>query len=304
MFRLVLSIFLFAISVVVIGPQQAMAGEEMKGSTSSYMVPFNRLSLPVYAGQEEGFSIHGNVGIPSAYIWRGIDLTAEPAFVYGDIILGYKGFYGSTWVISQSDRGGIPPRFQVAVEVDWSVGYANNFKNMYFDLGGTWHTFLHDNKANFAEVYAGLSYDWVVTPFVKGYYAVNDNLNLTPALQLPGVLPGIPGGLRQILKGDLWVEAGLRTKVIGFDLLAAVAFASYDSDPVLRPLTVPPIAFFEDGLNLITLGISRDIQIDETTMTLYVIGTIPTAASDLLGNKHIYGGPAAEDLVIGMNIAF
>ncbi len=98
--------------------------------------------------------INGNVGVSSNYIWRGMTQTQDDSQTSGGIDFSYDEFYFGSWV-SNVDFGD-----DASSEVDLYVGYANDFKEITYDL--TYFYYLYPSSTaelNFQELKLSLAYD-------------------------------------------------------------------------------------------------------------------------------------------------
>ncbi|MDM4772941.1 TorF family putative porin [Solimonas sp. SE-A11] len=91
----------------------------------------------------------GNVGVVSDYLFRGLTQTGSDAAVQGGIDYAHdSGLYTGVWVSNTSF--GSP-------ETDLYVGFAGKAGELGYDVGYIFYGYRDTTKANFSEVYVGLS---------------------------------------------------------------------------------------------------------------------------------------------------
>ncbi len=253
------------------------------------------LAVPSVQAEDEGsVSISGDIGVFSQYIWRGAPQTIDKVAVQGDIglsiPLGPGDLSASVW--GSNTFASPAPQFagRDAIEFDWTLDYSGSIGDtgLGYSFGGIYYNYLRDSTANFVEIYGGLSLDALISPFVTVYYTVADssiavnNLNET---------------------GDLWIDVGAGTSFLGADWSATVSFAFYDADPTR---TADILAgHFNDGASVITLGVSKDFEVNGLTITPSLTGYIPIAnKAPADGKRYIYNTIAENDVVFGVNVAF
>jgi len=144
---------------------------------------------------------------------------------------------------------------------------------------------LYDSHSNFIEGYAGLSYDAVVSPSVTVYYTVK-------------------GNTAEFYKtGDFWVDLGLGTSLAGFDLSATASYAGWKSSATTRAV-VAGLDKYKSGLSLVSLGISKDVDLAGITMTPSATVSIPVIGKATDGNQYIYGTVAKKEFVAAVNFSY
>ena len=235
------------------------------------------MGMMTSASQAEDISVSGDLGIASQYVWRGVTQTSGKTAVQGDLGISKDGFSAAVWF---SNAYASPaPQFagRDVVEFDWTVDYSGEISDVGYSIGAIGYTYLYDSMSNFPEVYAGLSYGPVS---LTAYYNVADSAN------------------KAYLAGDLWIDLGASTAVAGFDVSGTLSYANWKNDPTRAA------ASFKDGLNLITVGISKDVAIADGTMTPSLTVTVPVIGKDAAGNTNIYGVAATEEFVAAVNFAY
>jgi uncharacterized protein (TIGR02001 family) len=247
------------------------------------LVAAGTASIPT--AQAEDLSYSADIGAVSKYVWRGWAQSSGAA-VQGDLNAAYGGLTASLW-LSNSYTVTAPGKYNgaTAVEADWVLDYSGSYGKVGYDVGGLYYTYLNDSGSNFPEIYAGLSYDAVISPSVKVSYTAADSKS------------------KYYLAGDTWVDLGLSGSAMGVDLSGTISYADWKSSTQYRPV-VGGVDAWKSGFNLITLGMSKDFKIsDGVTMTPSLTGTIPIAKKASDGNRYIYGVPVLPEVWVGMNFS-
>lgn len=126
-----------------------------------------------------------NIGATSNYVWRGVTQTDNEAAIQGGIDFSHEsGFYLGAWasnvnfpsttatlVRGDGNGDGVITVGETAVvtdtvddggyELDLYGGLAGEFKEVGYDIGLIYYTYIDSDSANFAEIYGSLSYKWV-----------------------------------------------------------------------------------------------------------------------------------------------
>lgn len=227
----------------------------------------------------EGVSVAGDIGVASQYVWRGSVQKGQPA-VQGDLGISYEGFSASAWF--SNSYASPEPQFagRDVIEFDFTADYSGSVGDLGYSVGGIYYTYLYDAHSNFVEAYAGLSYDAVVSPSVTVYYTAK----------------GVKSGFYK--KGDIWVDFGLGTSLAGFDLSATASYVKWKTDPNRVANQ------YKDGLSLIQLGISKDVEVAGVTMTPSIGFSIPVIGKSNDGNQYIYGGVVKNEFIAAVNFAY
>jgi len=100
-----------------------------------------------------------NIGATSNYVWRGVTQTDDDAAVSGGLDYAHEsGFYLGTWA-SNVDFGD-----DTTAEVDFYGGFANELgMGLGYDVGAIYYYYPGANDdLDFAEIYANLSYTWIL----------------------------------------------------------------------------------------------------------------------------------------------
>lgn len=228
--------------------------------------------------QPFGMNLTGDIGVASQYTWRGVTQTSGETAVQGDIGVGVGAFSASVWF---SNAYLVPGADRDVVEFDWVVDYSDSIGDSGIDysLGGIGYTYLYDSESNFPELYAGAAYGPVS---LTAYYTVADSAN------------------NAYLKGDTWVDLGVSTALGGFDLSGTLSYAMWKNDAANRAT----VDNFKDGVNLVTLGISKDINLSAATLTPSLTVTVPVIGKAADGNRYIYGTAVKNEFVAAMNLSY
>jgi len=242
------------------------------------------MGLSTTAAQAEDLSIGGDLGVASQYVWRGVPQTASKPAVQGDVGASLGGLSAGVWF--SNAYGSTAPQFggRDVVEFDWTLDYSGSIADSGVDysVGYIGYTYLYDSAANFSEVNAGLSYGPVS---LTGYYTVKDSKN------------------KWYLKGDTWVDLGASTTVAGYDVSGTVSYAKWKKDAVNRAV-VGGLDMFKSGINLVTLGVSKEMKAGDVAFTPSLTATIPVIKKASDGNRYIYGAAVTNEFVAAVNFAY
>ena len=146
------------------------------------------IATGVYAEEKSEIGVSANVSMTSNYLWRGMTQTNDLPAIQGGFDLEYKGLYAGTWG-SNIDFGD-----SASMEADIYAGYAGEASGIGYDLGFVQFVYPGAMEAdNFAEAYAGVSYDFgVVSAGLKYSLGVKtnsvdatDNIEATLSAGLP-----------------------------------------------------------------------------------------------------------------------
>ncbi|MEM0966724.1 MAG: TorF family putative porin [Verrucomicrobiota bacterium] len=113
-------------------------------------------SLVTASAQDGDLPIDGNIGVTSNYVFRGVSQTGNDAAVQGGLdFADESGIYIGTWVSNINFAGG--------TELDVYGGFAGEIGDgIGYDVGVIGYIYpAADEDANFAEVYLGLSWDFL-----------------------------------------------------------------------------------------------------------------------------------------------
>ncbi|HEY0917064.1 MAG TPA: TorF family putative porin [Solimonas sp.] len=134
----------------------------------------------------------GNVAVFSDYLYRGITQTGSDAAVQGGLDYAHaSGAYAGTWISSLTGGAGY--------ETDLYAGFAGKAGDVGYDVGYIFYGYRDGTKANFSEIYAGLTVgSWAAKVYYSpefytseeaAFYvttsygfALSDTLTLTPQI--------------------------------------------------------------------------------------------------------------------------
>ena len=117
-------------------------------------------------------TVDAEVAFNSKYVWRGIvvvdDWVAQPS-----ITAGVGGFSFNVWadymLTDENDR-----RNEID-EIDLTLDYTFELGKFSIPVGVIRYTFPNSDVGDTTEFYAGVSYDWIVTPSVTIYKDVQES---------------------------------------------------------------------------------------------------------------------------------
>jgi len=254
----------------------------MKFTTAALLA----MGMMTSVAQAEDVAVGGDIGVYSQYVWRGVEQTVNSTAVQGDLGVSMGGLSAGVWFSNTYPAGAPQYAGKDVVEFDWTVDYSGDIGDtgLGYSVGGIAYTYLYDSASNFPELYLGLSADTMLAPSLTAYYTVSDSQN------------------KAYLAGDMWIDLGVSGSAAGFDLSGTVSYAIWKNDVTNRP--VGAVDTFKDGLSLLTLGVSKDIEVGGVTMTPSLTYTHPLAKKMADGERYIYGLPVKSEFIAGLNMAF
>jgi len=259
--------------------------EMKKKYLSMMMASLMTTGMAVTTAQAEDVSVSGDIGVASQYVWRGSVQKGQPV-VQGDLGVSYEGFSASSWF--SNSYVSTEPQFagKDVVEFDFTADYSGSVGDtgLGYSVGGIYYTYLYDAHSNFIEAYAGVSYDAVVSPSLTVYYTAK----------------GVNSGF--YAKGDVWVDLGLSTSVAGFDLSATASYVNWKN--LASRAAVGGLDMYKDGISLVQLGISKDIEAGSVTITPSIGASIPVIGKSSDGERYIYGGAVKNEFIASVNVAY
>jgi hypothetical protein len=112
-----------------------------------------------------------SVAFNSKYVWRGIvvvdDWVAQPS-----VTAGIGGFSVNVWAdYMLTDQNGRQNEFD---EIDLTADYTFELGKFSIPVGVIVYTFPGSDASDTTELYAGVSYDWIVTPSIKIYRDIKE----------------------------------------------------------------------------------------------------------------------------------
>lgn len=244
------------------------------------------MGLTISAAQAEDIAISGDIGAYSQYVWRGVEQTVNSTALQGDLGVSKGGFSGSVWFSNSYPAAAPQYTGKDVVEFDWTVDYTGTVADtgLGYSVGGIAYTYLYDSASNFPELYAGLSFDSMLSPSLTAYYTVADSQS------------------KAYLAGDLWIDLGISGSVTGFDISGTVSYVNWKKDGLNRPLGA--VDTWKSGFSLAAVGISKDVDIAGVTMTPSLIYTYPLAKKQADGERYIYGVPVKSEFIAGVNFSY
>lgn len=263
-----------------------------KGYLAMMVAGLLGLNMNAAPAQADDLSISGDLGAFSQYVWRGVPQNASKAAVQGDVSAALGGLSGTVWFSNSYPSPA--PQFagRDVVEFDWTLDYSGSIADtgLGYSVGGIYYTYMNDGPSNFGEIYAGLSYDAPVSPFVKVYYTAKGSSNASSS-----------AGLYKT--GDIWVDAGLSGSVGGYNLSGTVSYVKWKGDAVSRPI-VGGVDTHKSGFSLAAVSVSKDVKVADVTMTPSLTYTYPLAKKQSDGNRYIYGTSVKPEFVAGLNFSY
>lgn len=236
--------------------------------------------------QPFGMTPTGDIGVYSQYVWRGVEQTVNSTAVQGDLGVSKGGFSGSVWFSNTYPASAPQYAGKDVVEFDWTVDYTDSIADtgLSYSVGGIAYTYLYDSASNFPELYAGLSFDSMLSPSLTAYYTVADSQS------------------KYYLTGDLWIDLGISGSLADFDISGTLSYVNWKKDGLNRLLGA--VDKWKSGFSLATIGISKDIEISGVTMTPSLTYTYPLAKKQADGERYIYGSPVKSEFIAGVNFSY
>ena len=112
--------------------------------------------LAVALGAAAHAELSANIGATSNYVWRGLTQTEDDAAISGGIDYAHdSGLYAGTWASNVSFDG------DKGSEVDLYGGFASSAGDLGYDLGVIHSLYPSYNDADFTEIYAIGSWQWL-----------------------------------------------------------------------------------------------------------------------------------------------
>ncbi|MDT8376952.1 MAG: TorF family putative porin [Mariprofundaceae bacterium] len=244
------------------------------------------MGLTVSAAKADDVAISGDIGAYTQYVWRGVEQTVNSTAVQGDLGVSMGNVSAGVWFSNSYPAAAPQYAGKDVVEFDWTVDYSGSFGDtgLGYSVGGIAYTYLYDSASNFPELYAGLSFDSMLSPSLTAYYTVSDSQS------------------KAYLAGDLWIDLGVSGSVADFDLSGTISYANWKKDAVNRPLGA--VDTWKSGLSLATIGVSKDVDVAGVTMTPSLTFTYPLAKKQADGNRYIYGVSVKSEFIAGVNFSY
>ncbi len=150
------------------------------------------------------WKVDASAAFVSKYIWRGIMQINDPA-LQPSMNINKGGFTFNVWgSYDLTDKNNHKNKF---TEIDLTAEYAFSFGDFSLPVGVINYQFPNTTFKSTTELYAGVTYNWLITPTLKVYQDVEQahgqyvNLSLAYAYDLPGVVKDVTWQLAASLAG-------------------------------------------------------------------------------------------------------
>jgi len=128
----------------------------------------------------------------SKYVWRGM-LLVDDWVIQPSVNIGLGGFTFNIWGnYEPTDETDHQKKF---TEIDLTAEYAFEFGNFTIPVGVIHYVFPNTEFEATTEVYAGVGYDWVISPSVKVYHDLDQAAGgtyINLAASYSYAIPGLP----------------------------------------------------------------------------------------------------------------
>lgn len=120
------------------------------------MMGMGLMAVAVSAQAADDISVSADIGAFSQYLFRGIPQSVNNDFsVQGDVGVGHEsGVSASVWFATGLDFGA-----GSETEVDITVDYSGEAKDIGYSIGYIMYKYLEDSSLDVEELYVGVSYD-------------------------------------------------------------------------------------------------------------------------------------------------
>jgi hypothetical protein len=117
-----------------------------------------------------------SVALLSKYVWRGYELSKDSLVIQPSVTVGYKGFAVNLWGNLDTDDVNMTTDTFNWNETDFTLSYDGAYEKLGYSIGYIYYDLEGDDSQ---EIYAGLSYDILLSPALtvyrdfdnfKGYY--------------------------------------------------------------------------------------------------------------------------------------
>jgi hypothetical protein len=125
---------------------------------------------------EDKPSADASVALLSKYVWRGYELSKDSLVIQPSVTVGYKGFAVNLWGNLDTDDANMTTDTFNWNETDFTLSYDGAYEKLGYSIGYIYYDLEGDDSQ---EIYAGLSYDIMLSPALtvyrdfdnyKGYY--------------------------------------------------------------------------------------------------------------------------------------
>jgi len=150
-----------------------MSQRKFTGLNTLLLITCTVSSSVVFAAENGGPSITGNVSAVSTYVWRGLPRTVDAALQGGIDLKTAEGIHGGAWTSNVATGS----------ELDLTVGYAGASRGISYDVGLMIYSFPQYEETssgdyNFNEVYFSIGKDFLnarlsASPDAGNYIEIN-----------------------------------------------------------------------------------------------------------------------------------
>jgi uncharacterized protein (TIGR02001 family) len=156
------------------------------------------------AEEKDGWKVDAAAAYSSKYIWRGIMQVDDPV-LQPSLNLNKGGFTFNVWgSYDLTNKNNHKNNF---TEIDLTAEYAFSFGDLSLPVGIINYQFPNTRFNSTSEIYAGASYNWIITPTLKVYQDIDEahgeyvNLALAYTYDLPAPAADVTWGLALGLAG-------------------------------------------------------------------------------------------------------
>lgn len=108
-----------------------------------------------------------SVALLSQYVWRGYELSKDSLVIQPSATVGYKGFAVNLWGNLDTDQVGMATDSFNWNETDFTLSYDGAYDKLGYSIGYIYYDL--DGADDSQEIYAGLSYDIMLSPALTVY---------------------------------------------------------------------------------------------------------------------------------------
>lgn len=166
------------------------------------------VSGPAQAGDDKGWAVDFSAAYMSKYIWRGIMQVDDPT-LQPSLNIAKNGFTFNVWGnYDLTDKNGRKNKFS---EIDITAEYAFSLGDFSIPVGVIHYEFPNTSFEPTTELYAGVSYSWVITPSVKIFKDVDESHgiyvlgSLAYTYELPSLAKEMTWGIAASISGA-WAD--------------------------------------------------------------------------------------------------
>jgi len=145
-----------------------------RGALAAAVLAGIAFSTPALAEEQAEFSFRGQVAFTTDYVWRGLSQTDGRPAVQGELTLEHRsGLYVGIWG-SNVDFDVDGADTNAHLELDYYVGFANQFAGIDYDFGYIAYRYPGESDMSSWELYGELSKDFGVLAIKGGGHWTND----------------------------------------------------------------------------------------------------------------------------------